>query len=65
MTPYRPPCPSLPHPWHIHSDGGLLGLVFLPESMRREDKNRWLAARRYVQPIGLFTPMMFAFPDAV
>ncbi|HYD78371.1 MAG TPA: DUF2804 domain-containing protein [Paucimonas sp.] len=41
-------------PWRIHTEDGLLDLVFRPEGMRREDKNLLVAASRYVQPIGVF-----------
>jgi hypothetical protein len=42
-------------PWHVHTGDGLLDLVFTPEGMRAEDKNVWVAASRYVQPIGTFS----------
>ncbi|WP_054286634.1 DUF2804 domain-containing protein [Gulbenkiania mobilis] len=42
-------------PWTIRTDDGCLDLVFTPEGMRREDRNYWLAASRYVQPVGTFS----------
>jgi hypothetical protein len=41
-------------PWHISTADGLVDLEFVPQGVRRENKNLWLAASRYVQPIGLF-----------
>lgn len=42
-------------PWHIHTNDGLLDLQFVPEGLRREDKDLWVAASRYVQPVGVFS----------
>ena len=42
-------------PWQVHTEDGLLALEFQPEGIRREDKNLWLAASRYVQPVGVFS----------
>lgn len=41
-------------PWHVHTDDGLLDLVFTPEGMRAADKDLGLAASHYVQPVGSF-----------
>lgn len=41
-------------PWHIHTTDGAIDLTFMPEGLRREDKDLWLAASRYVQPVGRF-----------
>lgn len=42
-------------PWRIRTDDGLLDLVFEPEGARQEQKNLWVAASYYVQPIGTFS----------
>lgn len=42
-------------PWHIWTDDDLLDLHFKAEGARREDRDLWLAASRYVQPIGTFS----------
>ncbi|KAB8042682.1 DUF2804 domain-containing protein [Janthinobacterium aquaticum] len=42
-------------PWHIWTDDDLLDLHFRVEGARREERNLWLAASRYVQPIGTFS----------
>ncbi|HEY0846378.1 MAG TPA: DUF2804 domain-containing protein [Noviherbaspirillum sp.] len=59
---YTPADPMAP--WHVHTDDGLLDLQFMPEGMRREDKNLLIAASRYVQPIGSFSGWVKAAPDA-
>ena len=41
-------------PWRVHTDDGLLDLVFTPEGARRQDRNLGFAASHYVQPIGTF-----------
>lgn len=51
-------------PWHIHTTDGLLDVEFLPQGLRRENKDLWVAASRYVQPIGLFNGWVRASPDA-
>ena len=50
-------------PWHITTDDGLLDLHFTPEGARREDKDLFVAASRYVQPIGTFDGWVKASPD--
>lgn len=50
-------------PWHIHTDDGLLDLQFVPEGMRREEKNLLVAASRYVQPIGTFSGWVKPCPN--
>ena len=42
-------------PWHIHTKDGLLDLVFTPEGVRQDDKELFIAASHYVQPIGTFS----------
>ena len=42
-------------PWHVWTDDDLLDLHFRVEGARREERNLWLAASRYVQPIGAFS----------
>ena len=42
-------------PWHVWTDDDLLDLHFRPEGARREDRDLWLAASRYIQPIGTFS----------
>lgn len=42
-------------PWRVHTDDGLLDLVFTPEGARAADKNLGFAASRYLQPVGSFT----------
>lgn len=42
-------------PWHVWTDDDLLDLHFRPEGARREERDLWLAASRYVQPIGTFS----------
>ncbi|MBA3056562.1 MAG: DUF2804 domain-containing protein [Gammaproteobacteria bacterium] len=51
-------------PWHIHTTDGLLDLEFIAQGLRREDKDLWVAASRYVQPIGVFNGWVKAGPDA-
>lgn len=41
-------------PWHIHTDDGLLDLVFRPEGARSDDRDVLIAASHYVQPVGTF-----------
>jgi hypothetical protein len=41
-------------PWQVRTDDGLLALTFTPEGLRAEDKNLFVAASHYVQPIGSF-----------
>lgn len=42
-------------PWQVHTDDGLVDLVFTPEGARAEDRNLGVAASHYVQPIGSFS----------
>ena len=55
--------------WRIHTDDGLLDMQFLPDGLRRADKNLLIAASKYVQPIGTFSgwvkPHKKAAPIAV
>ncbi|MES2318247.1 MAG: DUF2804 domain-containing protein [Pseudomonadota bacterium] len=51
-------------PWHITTADGLLDLHFTAEGVRREDKNLLVAASKYVQPIGTFSGIVRAGPDA-
>lgn len=41
-------------PWQISTADGLVDLQFRPEGIRRDDKDLWLAASRYQQPVGVF-----------
>lgn len=41
-------------PWRVHTQDGLLDLVFQPEGARQADRNVWVAASHYVQPVGTF-----------
>ncbi|MFZ6691747.1 DUF2804 domain-containing protein [Undibacterium sp. SXout20W] len=50
--------------WHISTDDGLLDVVFQPEGCRQEDKNLFIAASRYVQPIGTFSGWVKADKNA-
>lgn len=51
-------------PWHIHSEDGLIDLTFQPEGARREDRNLWVAASRYIQPVGTFQGWVKPHADA-
>ncbi|HEY1131855.1 MAG TPA: DUF2804 domain-containing protein [Roseateles sp.] len=51
-------------PWRVHTEDGLLDLVFTPEGARAADKNYGFAASRYVQPIGTFAGTLRAGPHA-
>jgi hypothetical protein len=51
-------------PWHISTSDGLVDLEFVPQGMRRQDKNLLIAASRYVQPIGLFHGVVQAAQDS-
>ncbi len=51
-------------PWHVHTDDGLLDLQFVPEGLRRDDKNLLIAASKYVQPIGTFSGSVRPHRDA-
>lgn len=51
-------------PWRVHTEDGLLDLVFTPEGARAADKRYGFAASRYVQPIGTFTGALRATPHA-
>lgn len=51
-------------PWHIHTEDGLLDLEFRPQGLRREDKDLWVAASRYAQPIGVFSGWVRATPQS-
>ncbi len=42
-------------PWRVHTEDGLLDLVFTPEGARQEDRNLWIASSQYVQPVGTFS----------
>ena len=51
-------------PWRIHTDDGLLDLVFTPEGMRQADRDLGVVASHYVQPVGTFEGWVKASPDA-
>jgi len=51
-------------PWHVRTEDGLLDLVFTPEGARRADRNLFIAASRYVQPVGTFSGTVRAGPGA-
>lgn len=42
-------------PWHIHTEDGTVDLQFQPEGARAENKDLFIAASRYIQPIGHFS----------
>lgn len=42
-------------PWHIHTEDGAVDLQFHPEGARAENKDLFIAASRYIQPIGHFS----------
>lgn len=50
--------------WHIFTEDDQLDLYFTPEGARREDKNLYIAASRYIQPIGTFSGWVRSGPDA-
>lgn len=52
-------------PWHLHTDDGLLDLVFTPEGARAADKDLGVAASHYVQPVGTFSGSVRAGPQAL
>ncbi len=41
-------------PWRIHTEDGTVDLQFYPEGARGENKDLFIAASRYIQPIGTF-----------
>lgn len=41
-------------PWRVCTDDGLLDLSFQPEGARHDDRNLWVAASYYIQPVGTF-----------
>lgn len=47
-------------PWRVHTDDGLLDLTFIPEGARQSDRDLWIAASHYVQPVGTFHGMVKA-----
>ena len=49
--------------WHIFTEDDQLDLYFTPEGARREDKNLYIAASRYIQPIGTFSGWVRSGPD--
>jgi len=49
--------------WHIFTEDDQLDLYFTPEGARREDKNLYVAASRYIQPIGTFSGWVRSGPD--
>jgi len=49
-------------PWRIHTEDGMLDLVFTPEGARAADKDLGFAASRYVQPVGRFAGMVKGRP---
>jgi hypothetical protein len=51
-------------PWHVHTEDGLLDLVFTPEGARAADKDLGFAASRYVQPVGTFAGTVRAGPQS-
>lgn len=52
-------------PWRVHTDDGLLDLVFTPEGARAASKHLGFASSRYVQPIGCFDGHVSAGPGCV
>lgn len=51
-------------PWQIRTEDGLLDLRFTPEGARAEDRDLWIAASHYVQPIGRFDGFVRASAEA-
>ena len=51
-------------PWHVWTDDDMLDLHFRPQGARRADRNLWLAASRYIQPIGTFSGWVRASANA-
>lgn len=51
-------------PWQVHTEDGLLNLTFKPEGARQADRDLWVAASHYVQPVGTFHGTVKAAPDA-
>lgn len=51
-------------PWRVFTEDDCLDLVFTPLGARREERNRRLAASRYVQPFGTFSGWVRSAPDA-
>lgn len=51
-------------PWRIWTDDGLLDLHFRPEGARQDDRNLWVAASHYIQPVGTFHGRVRAAPNA-
>lgn len=51
-------------PWRVHTDDGLLDLVFTPEGARAADKDLLIAASHYVQPVGTFAGTVRAHAGA-
>lgn len=41
-------------PWRVHTDDGLLDLVFTPEGAREQHRHLGLVASDYIQPVGTF-----------
>ncbi|MCV2355268.1 DUF2804 domain-containing protein [Paucibacter sp. B2R-40] len=60
---FDPKCPL--EPWHVSTDDGLLDLSFSPEGARQEDRNLFIAASHYIQPVGTFSGMVKASKDAL
>lgn len=52
-------------PWRVHTDDGMLDLMFTPEGARQEDRDVWLASSHYVQPVGTFNGTVRASRGAV
>lgn len=51
--------------WRMHTDDGLLNLNFVPEGARQADRDVWVAASHYVQPVGTFHGTVKASRDAL
>lgn len=51
-------------PWRVRTDDGLLDLVFTPEGARAQDRDLFIAASHYVQPVGTFAGTVRDAPGA-
>ncbi|HEX5372057.1 MAG TPA: DUF2804 domain-containing protein [Aquabacterium sp.] len=47
--------PRVPlQPWHVHTDDGLLDLMFTPEGAREQHRDLGVVVSDYIQPVGTF-----------
>ena len=50
--------------WRVSTDDGLLDLSFSPEGARQEDRDLFIAASHYIQPVGTFSGWVKASSDS-